>query len=246
MQMKTVPVVGLRYWIAIAIASMCGANLGDIIPDTLKLDTGTGLILLTMTLAGLVLVERVTTKRSETFYWAAILIVRAAATNIADYAIVGAHFTYLGTWAGLALAMVILITLYCVRESRPTNGTLPSADGLYWFTMLTAGTLGTVMADGIGHAIQPVNVGVPVSALLATLTTLTILRIRNRMASSGAASYWISIVSIRWWGTNVGDILAFLLSPPVSAAMTGLTLATLLVLWRTPRTGFPKTQRAKA
>ena len=37
MQFKIVPAIGPRYWVSIMIASICGANMGDFIPDVLKL-----------------------------------------------------------------------------------------------------------------------------------------------------------------------------------------------------------------
>jgi uncharacterized membrane-anchored protein len=102
--------------------------------------------------------------------------------------------------------------------------------------MLTAGTLGTLLGDGIGHVIRPITVGVPISAMIATgaVTLIFILRTRLDRASAGTASYWAAIVAIRTWGTNLGDIAAFLLSLSVSMLVSALLLAGALIVWRTP------------
>ncbi|MGH8778041.1 hypothetical protein [Paraburkholderia sp.] len=235
MQFKVTPRVGPRYWVAISIASLCGTNLGDIVPDALKMSAGAGLIMLTTLFALLALAERATVQGSEAFYWVAILIVRAAATNIADYSISHANFTYAEVSAALALILACLILLNRKSGPKPTSSALPPADGLYWFTMLTAGSLGTVIADGIGHSFRSVQTGVPLSASMATVALFLILGIRARTAWVSTTSYWATVVVIRWWGTNVGDILAFLLSLLLSAAITGLALAILLLIWRAQR-----------
>jgi len=102
--------------------------------------------------------------------------------------------------------------------------------------MLTAGTLGTVLGDGIGHVIRPITIGVPISAIIATgaLALIFVQRTRLDRASAGAATYWAAIVEIRTCGTNLGDISAFLLSLPVSMLLSALLLAGTLIVWRTP------------
>src|SRR5258708_28096121 len=94
MQLKITPKVGPRYWTAITIASMCGANFGDVLPDILKLSTGLGLLVEIAMFAAIILADRMTRHGSEAFYWLSILVVRAAATNIADFSIAKAHFGY--------------------------------------------------------------------------------------------------------------------------------------------------------
>lgn len=233
MQLKVIPQPGLRYWLAMATASMCGANLGDFIPDVLHMNAAVGLSMLAIMFAMLLVVERAVSRGLELFYWAAILIVRAAATNIADYAIAIAHLTYTGTAAVLALILVALVALDRDREKSAAGSSSPSTDGLYWFTMLMAGSLGTVIADGLGHGFGPVQTGVPISASMATLGVLAVMAARSRLGSAGIASYWMAVVAIRWWGTNVGDICAYFLSLPVSAAMTAAGLTVLLLVLRT-------------
>ncbi|WP_395067818.1 hypothetical protein [Paraburkholderia silvatlantica] len=233
MQLKVIPQPGLRYWLAMATASMCGANLGDIIPDVLNMKAAAGLSMLAMMFALLLVVERAVSGEFELFYWIAILIVRAAATNIADYAIDVARLTYTGTAVVLTLILIAAVALDRDREKSAAGSFLPSADGLYWFTMLMAGSLGTVIADGLGHAFGPVQTGVPISASMATLGVLAVMAARSRLGSAGIASYWIAVVAIRWWGTNVGDICAYFLSLPASTATTAAGLTVLLLVLRT-------------
>jgi uncharacterized membrane-anchored protein len=228
MRLKVTPNVGLRYWAAILIASMCGTNLGDIIPDVLKIGAGAGFIMLALMFAFLMSAERATARGSEVFYWIAILLVRAAATNIADYSIAKAHLTYFDVIAALALIFVGILVLQHRSKPKQTKGALPPTDGFYWLTMLIAGSLGTVMGDAIGHSFNSVQVGVPISASIATLALLLIWTARTLMVWLSTTSYWVAVVAVRWWGTNVGDVSAFFLSLIASAVITGLALAILL------------------
>ena len=231
MTLGSIPPVGPRYWFAMAIASMCGANLGDIIMDVLKLQVDWGLALLMLLFCLLLVMERVISGVREMFYWGAILIVRATATNIADFAIKGVHLTYAGASVFLALILLGLILLDRRQKPIKQGGSMNSADGKYWFCMLIAGTLGTLIADGLGHAFGPVQIGVPIAAAIGTLAMLAIFFFRSRKADSGVASYWIALVCIRWWGTSVGDISAYLLSILVSTALTAAALTVLLFFW---------------
>jgi len=236
MHIKIVPAIGPRYWVGIMIASICGANMGDFIPDVLKLSDLGGLLMLALIFAVIALANQWSRRGNEALYWLAILVVRAAATNLADLGIHRAHLDYITVSACLAALLVAILALHRPSSSQPVTCGLPRTNRLYWLAMLTAGTLGTVLGDGIGHMIRPLTVGVPISAIIATGAVALILAQKTRldMASAGAASYWAAIVAIRTWGTNLGDIAAFFLSLPVSMMLSGLLLAGTLIVWREP------------
>ena len=235
MNFKIVPTTGPRYWVSIAIASICGANMGDFIPDVLKLSDLGGLLMLALMFAVIVLGNQWSKRGHEALYWLAILVVRAAATNLADLAIGRLHLNYITVSSCLAALLVAILTLRRTSPSESVTRDFPRANGRYWLAMLTAGTLGTVLGDGIGHVIRPVTVGVPISAMIATgAVALIFVQTRLDRASAGAANYWAAIVAIRTWGTNLGDIAAFLLSLPVSMPVSALLLAGTLIVWRTP------------
>jgi uncharacterized membrane-anchored protein len=236
MQLKITPKVGSRYWTAILIASMCGANFGDVFPDVLKLSTGLGLLVLIAMFAAIVLADRLTRQGSEAFYWLSILVVRAAATNIADFSIDEAHLGYAPVAAVLAALLAGLVLMHRGSGSKASTGDLPPTNGFYWLTMLTAGALGTIMGDGIGHAFAPVSLGVPISAGMAMLAMALMLGARTGLKWTTAAAYWITVVVVRWLGTNLGDILAFFVGLTVSMTLTGLALVLVLFLWRVPST----------
>ena len=234
MRVETGLTIGPRYWAAMFVASMCGANLGDFVADELHIGHLRGLPALTVLFAIIVIADWWSKRGGEGWYWLAILVVRTAATNLADSAIAGAGLGYATVAAGLAVLLTAIILVGRVLRPAPLQGGLPRINSSYWLAMLVAGTLGTVIADGMAHMIRPVTLGVPVSGLTATLAVASILGLRTRAGFRSVATYWIAIVAVRGWGTNVGDISAYLLSRPVSILLSGLLLIALLVLW--PRT----------
>lgn len=237
MHFKTVPIIGPRYWVSISIASICGANMGDFVQDGLKMTASSGLLMLAFMFGLVVILDQCSKRGNEGFYWLAILIVRAAATELADLGIDRMHASYFILAAGLYVLLIAILALRHMPSSELLANRPPRTDGAYWSAMLTAGTLGTVLGDGIGHMIRPITVGVPISAIIATGAVILTLGLRRRLGivSAATASYWATIVAIRAWGTNVGDIAAFLLTLPVSMMLSGLLLAGTLIMWRGPR-----------
>ena len=232
MLLRMSPKVGIRYWVSILIASMLGTNLGDFLPDVVGLSALAGMYVRALAFAAIVILDRLPPHGSEAFYWLAILVVRAAATIVADFAIDREHFGYMPVSLVFGALLSAFVLVHQRGGSKSTNGDLPPTDGFYWATMLVAGSLGTVIGDGMGHAFGPAQIGVPISALLATFFLVAFLGARHRLNWATTASYWIAVVGVRWCGTNAGDILKFLLSIWVSMAITGGALTMLLVLWR--------------
>jgi uncharacterized membrane-anchored protein len=241
MHLKITPKIDARYWTAIMIASMCGTNLGDFSLGVLEMSTEASLAMWFALFCGIMLLDRLIRRGSEAFYWLAILVVRAAATNIADFSAGPLDISY----RKLSVALAVLLAIFVAWRSRVNSGKsedLPPTDASYWLTMLIAGSLGTITGDGFGHAIHGdpsiywKRLGIPISAAAATIALALILTVRARAILPAAMSYWIAVVAVRWWGTNLGDELAFLISLTTSLIVTGALLALTLLVWREPIT----------
>ena len=216
------------------MASMCGTNLGDLFPDVFGFNTASSLIALLCFFLAIALTERYSRNGGEPFYWMLILVVRAAATNIADFSFNALHLSFGSVAIAFAGVLALVVGLHTIFGTNSTIGGLPPTNATYWITMLIAGALGTIIGDGVGHLFSSMQVGVPISAGISTFAVALILGVRSRMAWTSGAIYWLAIVMVRWWGTSVGDISAFLLSLPVSIGLTALVLLLTLVLWPEP------------
>ena len=132
----------------------------------------------------------------------------------------------MSTFAALAIGLLALIAL-----TSQSTGAAPFADGWYWSKMLIAGSLGTVAGDWLGHSFGPVTIGVPASAAIGSIVLAMVFMTRSRMRLTSTMAYWVTIVAVRWWGTNTGDIVAFIASLPLSISLTAGTMTIVLAFW---------------
>jgi uncharacterized membrane-anchored protein len=242
MQQIHVPTLGPRYWVALCLASIFGANSGDFFAHDIGLGHVAGLPFLAIALAAVLLVERIDKSAHQIHYWTAIVIVRTAATNFADFFSVDLRLAKI--WVMLALAVVLLLAVWASwrfiwspREAgRDASAPLLRADVPYWFAMFTAGTLGTVLGDYCSHDWHLGNG--EASIVLSAVLLVLFVAARGRLLWS-LPFYWTTIVMIRAAGTTVGDFFAArnMLGLPLSTLVTGLVFIGLLLLWKEPSNG---------
>jgi uncharacterized membrane-anchored protein len=248
MQKCHVPLLGLRYWTALCLASMFGANMGDFFAHNLGLGHVAGLPFLTVALAAVFAVERFDHVSHEAYYWLAIVVVRTAATNLADFFSGDLRLPRPWVMAGLAVALLISVTaawqLVCRNaiDKGDAQSNLLRADTGYWVAMLIAGTLGTVMGDYFSHNL---HLGNAVASLILSALLAPFFVVGARRLVWSLPFYWATIVMVRAAGTTVGDLTAARngLGLPLSTAMTGLLFVGLLILWRRRK---PETIAAEA
>jgi uncharacterized membrane-anchored protein len=236
MQKIHVPQLGARYWIALCLASVFGANMGDFFAHDIGLGHVAGLPFLAAGLVAVFVVERFDRAVHEIHYWLAIVIVRTAATNLADFFSVDLRLPKPWVMAGLAalLALSVAAAWQFVWHKAPdkddAQDNLLRADYGYWLAMLIAGTTGTVMGDFFSHDLHLGNAvaSVVLSALLAPFF------VAGAWRRWSLPLYWSTIVMIRAAGTTVGDLIAarHALGLPLSTAVTGVVFVGFLLLWR--------------
>lgn len=235
MQSTHVPQLGLRYWFALCLASIFGANMGDFFAHVLGLGHIRGLPILAAMFAAVYFIERRDKANHEAHYWLAIIIVRTAATNLADLAASDLKQPRLLVMAVLAIFLAASMIVYRLRVQttpRPMTSGLPDTGLIYWTCMLIAGTLGTVLGDyvaanaGLGLA----NASIVLSLLLGMMFYF------GRPFLGTIGFYWPVVVMVRAAGTAVGDFLASQrglgLGLAVSTALTGLAFVTALIFWK--------------
>jgi uncharacterized membrane-anchored protein len=242
MQKIHLPMLGPRYWVALCIASIFGANMGDFFAHNLGLGHVAGLPFLAVALAIVVLVERLDRSSHESYYWTAIIIVRTAATNFADFACGDLKLPRLLVMAALAVILAAAVWTSwrlswrsAAAEKTGETGTVLRADLGYWTCMFLAGTLGTVMGDYCSHNLHLDDGG---SALLLSPVVAALFLVGRNGPLRLLPFYWLTVVAIRAAGTSVGDFISgrSMLGLPLSTLVTGMLLAVLLAVWREPAT----------
>jgi uncharacterized membrane-anchored protein len=238
MQQIHLPTLRARYWTALCLASIFGANMGDFFAHDLGLGHVAGLPILALALLIVVVSERFERTVHQVYYWTAIIIVRTAATNFADFACGDMKLPRLLVMAGLAvlLAATLFASWQLVWRKAPekagAEGSVLRADVGYWTSMFIAGTLGTVIGDYCSHNLHLGDAWA--SLLLGSILAALFVTARSRLRS--LSTYWPTIVAVRAAGTVVGDLLAGrqMLGLPTSTLLTGILFVVLLTAWKEP------------
>jgi uncharacterized membrane-anchored protein len=236
MQTRHVPTINARYWAGIALASVFGTNMGDLYAHDSGLGLLGGLPLLIILFLAVYAVERFDKHSHDAWYWLCIIIMRTGATNIADYMAGrrGMHIDRITLSIGFGVLLALLAWWLGRIDRRAGDAaapkTVPKTDPGYWVTMLTAGVFGTVAGDLFEHLFNEDIAAVGLAVVLA----VTLFAYRRFLLGT-LAGYWLTVAVARTTGTAIGDWLAespiINLGLPLCTAITGATLAAVLILW---------------
>jgi uncharacterized membrane-anchored protein len=228
------PALGPRYWAALCIASIFGANMGDFFAHNLGLGHIAGLPFLAAAFAAALAAERFDEWRHQAYYWFAIIVVRTAATNFADFTAGDLKLSRPAVMAVLAALLIVAIWAgrsFSRRQIADRKNDVLRADLGYWLCMFLAGTLGTVIGDFCSHNLKLDDGG---AALVLSPVVCGLFSVGRNGRLLSPPAFWITVVAIRAAGTAIGDYLAGrdMLGLPLSTAVTGIVFVGLLAFWR--------------
>lgn len=239
MHRNHLPSMGPRYWAILSIVSVFGANLGDFSSHDLHLGHAWGLIPMAVLLAGVFILERRGTGWNQAYYWLAIIIVRAAATNLADLFVSDLKFGRDWAVGGLTMLLIVSIAILPIDSTEPTTNrwtkrpdAFPPVNTGYWISMLIAGTLGTVLGD---YASFGLHLGTQTASLVLVACLAAVYFLGSGGMFAIVVYYWFAVVVVRAAGTALGDHLAgrqIGIGLPLSTLCTGLLVVLVLWLWK--------------
>ena len=202
LKVRHAPINGLHFWIALCIASILGCNTGDYFAKFFG--HLNGLPLLAVAFLSVLILERRDSGSSKAWYWIAIILVRTAATNLADWCAHGIGLVpALAVLAALLAAVIVSVNLR--RDARGIVQGLPTVDATYWLTMLIAGTLGTALGD---FSSFKTGLGLGGASIVLSLLVAVLVAIKSAESPALPLSYCLVVVAIRTAGTSVGDFFA--------------------------------------
>jgi uncharacterized membrane-anchored protein len=246
MRYANVPAVDASYWTAITLASIFGCNLGDCLSFYAHWNHWIGLGPLAVIFVALLFGERQSTFTKQAWYWTIVIVLRAAATNLADLATHTFEWPYPRVILGLAVIQALVVCPVLPRLISAGNNRTgrPATNGWYWLSLLTAGTLGTAIGDWTA---EELHLGTGYGTLVLGAIFAVVLAMGSRSRWTTKAAYWLPIIAVRSAGTTAGDWLAFRDDPglsnglhlglPFSTALTCALFVATLVVWKTSATG---------
>ena len=172
------------YWMVILSTSTAGTTMSDFMDRTLGLGYVKGSALLIALLCavlfvwrkleGTIAVDRITTRRGEVFYWAAILVSNTLGTAFGDFL---ADSSGLGFAGGAALVgsllLVFVVLTYKTKISR-----VP----LFWAAFVLTRPFGATMGDVLtkGHDKGGLGLGTVGSSAVLAIVLLILIVITTR------------------------------------------------------------------
>jgi uncharacterized membrane-anchored protein len=210
------------FWLAMYAASALGTNLGDFWADTLSLGLAASFASLAVISALLIAADRRFWATTELYFWVAIVVFRAMATNVGDFLTddLGIARPVSGALLGVATLAAGWMTLGSVS---------PRIDARYWLAMFFGGAFGTIAGDFVSHAVVLPLAAAGPAALLAVAVAA-----RGALAPASLLGYWIVVLIERTAGTPAGDLFAeergLGYGLPIAMAITGGGLVLALVL----------------
>jgi len=222
---RNLPGITASYWLALVAASVFGTNTGDFVAGYLHLGHLAGLPCLGLLFGAILLLAKRARRSPVLHFWAAIITVRTAATNVGD-AFHDFHVAYgVSVPVVLALFAASVLLYRHVAGSRSGEATV-RVNAVYWLAMMLAGVLGTIGGDCASYRLGLTPAGA--ACVFGVLVALSIWWFRKKGNLLNAIPYWTSVGLIRTAGTATGDALAGALGLPLSTALTGLVFAGLV------------------
>lgn len=222
--MRKVPKINRDYWQALVAASVFGTNTGDFFAGQLHLGHLAGLPWLALLFVAIVLADRGVRSAWPLAFWAVIITVRTAATNVGD-AFKDFHVGFPISVPAMLVLFALAVALHARRGAACPPAGAVRVDASYWICMMLAGVLGTLGGDCASFLLDRNHVAA--AALFGALALVAIVWYATRRT---AARYWASVALIRTAGTAAGDALAHALGLPASTALTGVVFLAL-VAW---------------
>jgi hypothetical protein len=137
------------FWVAMYVASGLGTNLGDLYAQYFNLGLVASFFRTMIVSVGLIFADLKNRAKTEIFFWTAIVLFRAGATNVADFLTHNLHQSY-----AIASFVLAVATIAVGAVTRPgPGGASPMIDLRYWCAMFLAGVFGTIFGDLVGHAL---------------------------------------------------------------------------------------------
>jgi uncharacterized membrane-anchored protein len=224
--MRSLPRIDVRYWLALSAASIFGTNTGDFVAGYLHLGHLAGLPWLLAAFVLILVLERTSPVKTPLWFWAAIITMRTAATNVGD------AFHDFGMGFGISVPMMLVVFVASVAlYARVTPARLPGEDtvqvnGAYWVAMMLAGVLGTVGGDLAAKGLS--NPGA--AALFFALAWGAIAYFGRRGSLLLVVPYWTAVALIRTAGTAGGDTIAHAIGLAPSTVLTGVVFLVLVLV----------------
>jgi uncharacterized membrane-anchored protein len=223
---RDLPKINASYWLALVAASIFGTNTGDFVARYLHFGHLAGLPYMALVFGAILVLARWARHSHALYFWAAIITMRTAATNVGD------AFSDFGIPYRLSIPIVLVLFAASVlfyrrvAQVNASEATVP-VNSAYWLSMMLAGVLGTIGGDFASFRVGLTPPGA--AAVFVPFVAVSIAWFSRQGSLLDPLPYWATVALIRTGGTAAGDAAAGAFGLPASTLLTGLVFGGLVV-----------------
>ncbi|MFF2653553.1 hypothetical protein [Streptomyces sp. NPDC058045] len=217
-----VPEVTVYFWIIKVLCTTVGETAADLLNEKAGLGLTGVSVLMSVLLAGVLVVQFRTRGYRAGVYWLAVALISVVGTLISDNLTDNMGVPLETSTAVFAVALAVVFAVWFRRERTLSIHSIdtPGRESFYWLAVLFTFALGTAAGDLVS---ERMNLGYWVAAVLFGLAIAAVAVAHFALGLDAVWSFWIAYILTRPLGASIGDYL----SQPTGDGGVGLgTVAT--------------------
>ncbi|KPI21918.1 protein of unknown function DUF347 [Actinobacteria bacterium OK074] len=202
-----VPEVTAYFWIIKVLCTTVGETAADLLNEKAGLGLTGVSVLMSVLLAGVLVVQFRTTAYRAGVYWLAVALISVVGTLISDNLTDNMGVPLETTTAVFAVLLAVVFGVWYRRERTLSIHSIDTTgrEAYYWLAVLFTFALGTSAGDLFS---ERMDLGYWLSALLFALAIAAVAIAHFSLGLDAVWSFWIAYVLTRPLGASIGDYLS--------------------------------------
>ncbi|MFB7286698.1 COG4705 family protein [Actinacidiphila glaucinigra] len=202
-----VPEVTVYFWLIKVLCTTVGETAADLLNEKLGLGLTGVSLLMSVLLAGVLVVQFRTRAYRPAVYWLAVALISVVGTLISDNLTDNLNVPLETSTTVFAIALVAVFAAWYRTERTLSIHHVDTIrrEAFYWLAVLFTFALGTAAGDLVA---ERMNLGYWISAGLFALAIAAVAVAHFALGLNAVWSFWIAYVLTRPLGASIGDYLS--------------------------------------
>lgn len=220
-----VPEVTVYFWIIKVLCTTVGETAADLLNEKAGLGLTGVSVLMSVLLAGVLVVQFRTRAYRAGVYWLAVALISVVGTLISDNLTDNMGVPLETSTAVFAVALAVVFVVWYRRERTLSIQSIDTTgrESFYWLAVLFTFALGTAAGDLVSERMA---LGYWLAAVLFALGIAAIAVAHLALGLDAVWSFWVAYILTRPLGASVGDYL----SQPTGDRGLGTVVTSVLFL----------------
>ncbi|MFG2524430.1 hypothetical protein [Streptomyces sp. NPDC048527] len=202
-----VPEVTAYFWIIKVLCTTVGETAADLLNEKAGLGLTGVSVLMSLLLAGVLVVQFRTRAYKAGVYWLAVALISVVGTLISDNLTDNMGVPLETSTAVFAVALAVVFVIWYRRERTLSIHSIDTTprESFYWLAVLFTFALGTAAGDLVS---ERMNLGYWLAAVLFALAIAAVAIAHFALGLDAVWAFWIAYILTRPLGASIGDYLS--------------------------------------